>query len=165
MGRTFRQVIVGMLTFGSLGGWLFYMIFGNYAMYLEINNMLPALDIMNDQSPARMIVDVFLTLPLSHLVLLLFCIVSLIFVATTYDSASYTLASVASRELAPGDHPARWHRVFWALALAILPLTLMFIGGLQVIQSAVLVVSLPLLLIGVLMAISLLKSLRSEHSR
>jgi len=165
MGRTFRQVIVGMLTFGSLGGWLFYMIFGNYAMYLEINNLLPALDIMNNQSPARMIVEVFLTLPLSQLVLLLFCIVSLIFVATTYDSASYTLASVASRKLAPGDHPARWHRVFWALALAILPVTLMFIGGLQVIQSAVLVVSLPLLFIGVLMAVSLLKSLRSEEGR
>jgi len=41
----------------------------------------------------------------------------------------------------------------------------MFIGGLQVIQSAVLVVSFPLLFIGVLMAISLLKSLRSGQDK
>jgi BCCT family betaine/carnitine transporter len=35
MGRTFRQVILGMLSFGSLGGWLFFMVLGNYSMYLD----------------------------------------------------------------------------------------------------------------------------------
>jgi BCCT family betaine/carnitine transporter len=35
-GRTIRQVIFGMMVWGSLGGWLFYMIFGNYAMFLEV---------------------------------------------------------------------------------------------------------------------------------
>jgi len=161
MGRTFRQVILGMLAFGSLGGWLFFMILGNYSMYLELNNLLPVLEILNAQGAPQLIVQVLLTLPLKYLVLALFSIVSLIFVATTYDSASYTIASVASYKLSPGDHPARWHRVFWSMALAVLPITLMFIGGLQIIQSAVLVVSLPILVIGVLMVISLLKSLKS----
>ena len=163
MGRTFRQVILGMLVFGSLGGWLFFMILGNYSMYLELHNLLPVLDILHQQGAPRMIVSVLLTLPLKNLVLALFCIVSLIFVATTYDSASYTIASVASYKLAPGDHPARWHRVFWALALAVLPVTLMFIGGLQEIKLGVLVVSLPILVNSVLMVISLLKSLKSTE--
>jgi BCCT family betaine/carnitine transporter len=164
MGRTFRQVILGMLAFGSLGGWLFFMILGNYSMYLELNNLLPVLEILNGQGAPQLIVQVLLTLPLKYIVLALFSIVSLIFVATTYDSASYTIASVASYKLSAGDHPARWHRVFWSMALAVLPVTLMFIGGLQIIQSAVLVVSLPILIIGVLMVISLLKSLKSEEA-
>jgi BCCT family betaine/carnitine transporter len=118
---------------------------------------------MNQQGAPRLIVDVLLTLPLKYFVWGMFCVVSLVFVATTYDSASYTIASVASCKLAPGDHPAKWHRVFWALALAILPITLMFIGDLDVIKSAVLIVSLPILLIGVRMVISLLKSLKSAE--
>jgi BCCT family betaine/carnitine transporter len=55
--------------------------------------------------------------------------------------------------------------LFWAFALAILPITLMIVGGvggLKAIQSAVLVVSLPLLLIGVGIVWSLLKSLRDS---
>jgi BCCT family betaine/carnitine transporter len=53
--------------------------------------------------------------------------------------------------------------VFWAAALAVLPLTLLFIGGLRVVQTATLVVSLPLLAVGVLMAYSLLRQLRADH--
>jgi BCCT family betaine/carnitine transporter len=53
--------------------------------------------------------------------------------------------------------------VFWACALGVLPVTLMFIdGGLKVILSATIVCSLPLplLAVGVLMVLSLLKMLR-----
>ena len=49
---------------------------------------------------------------------------------------------------------------FWAFALAVLPVTLLIFGGLRAIQSAVLVVSLPVVVIGVLMTISLFKTLR-----
>ncbi|MDH5311387.1 MAG: BCCT family transporter, partial [Gammaproteobacteria bacterium] len=62
-----------------------------------------------------------------------------------------------------GQDPARWSRVFWAFALGVVPITLMFIdGGLRVILSATIVVSLPLLVIGVLMCRSLLKMLRED---
>ncbi len=37
-GRTIRQVIKGMLIYGSLGCWVFYMIIGNYSMYLTPSN-------------------------------------------------------------------------------------------------------------------------------
>ena len=49
-----------------------------------------------------------------------------------------------------------------AVALAILPITLMYIGGIRVAQTAVLLVSLPLLLVGVLMSVSLVRSLNED---
>ena len=101
-------------------------------------------------------------MPLSPLVLAVFAIVSIISVATTYDSASYTLASTATVSLHEGDNPARWHRLYWAAVLGLLPIFMMFVGGLEIIRSGVLIASLPLLLVGVLMGYSLLKSLR-EH--
>ena len=94
----------------------------------------------------------------------MFAAVAVIFLATTYDSASYTLASVSTRRLLAGESPARWNRLFWACALGILPVTLMFIdGGLKVILSTTIIVSLPLLVVGVMMCISLLKMLREDH--
>ena len=55
----------------------------------------------------------------------------------------------------------------WALtpafALAVLPVALMFIGGLKTMQVILLIVSLPILVVGVLMAISLVKSLHADH--
>ena len=73
------------------------------------------------------------------------------------------LASSATRRLEAGDEPARWHRLFWAITLTFLPLTLMFIGGLKVMQTAVLVVSLPILGVGVLMSVALVKQLSADH--
>ena len=91
-----------------------------------------------------------------------FCIMAIIFVATTYDSASYTLASSATLNIPAGDDPSRGHRVFWAFALGLLPITLMFIGGLKVMQVVLLIVSLPILIVGIVMCVSLVRSLQED---
>ena len=162
-GRTIRQVITGMLIFGSLGSWIFYMVIGNYSLFLQLEGGLDFVGIMNSVSGNAAIVAMLETLPLAVLVVLVFAVVSIVFAATTYDSASYSLASGATLHLSAGDDPARWHRVFWAFALAVLPVALMFIGGLKAMQSVLLVVSLPILVVGILMSVSLVKALRADH--
>ena len=171
-GRSIRQVILGMLCFGSLGAMLFYMVIGNYGLSLQLDGTLSVTAILREEGQAAAVVGILQQLPWPGLVTALFCLVTIVFCATTYDSASYILASSATRRLEAGDDPARWHRSFWALALAVIPLTLMFVGrltgdprtGLTVVQTATLVVSLPLLLIGVLMAIALVRQLRADHA-
>lgn len=162
-GRTLRQVILGMMGYGTLGAGLFYMVFGNFGLSLELDGVVQVTAIMEERGSANAIVAILEQLPAPWLVITLYALIALIFSATTYDSASYILASVATRQLTAGEDPNRWHRVFWAGALAILPLTLMFIGGLTVIQSATLVVSLPLIVVGVLMSVSLCKQLQQDH--
>ncbi|MDP5054085.1 MAG: BCCT family transporter [Congregibacter sp.] len=162
-GRTIRQVIAGMLLYGSLGGALFYMVLGNFSLALQLSGEVDILGIMQATDGNQAIVASFDQLPLPELAIGLFCIVSIIFSATTYDSASYTLASSATRSLHPSEDPPRWHRTFWAFALAILPITLMYIGGIKVAQTAVLIASLPILLTGVLSSVALVKVLREDH--
>jgi BCCT family betaine/carnitine transporter len=164
-GRTIRQVVLGMLLYGTLGGALFYMVLGNYSLGLQLSGELDVLAVMAEADGNQAIVAGFDQLPLAELAIALFCFVSIVFSATTYDSASYTLASSASHHLHPSEDPPRWHRTFWAIALAILPVTLMYIGGIKVAQTAVLVVSLPILLTGVLSAWCLVKSLQQDHGR
>lgn len=162
-GRTIRQVILGMLILGSLGCWVFYMVVGNFALYLELEGIVRVTEVINNESQSAAIVATLEQLPLPGLVIAVFALMAIIFVATTYDSASYTLASSATLHLRAGDDPARWHRVFWAFALGLLPITLLFIGGLKVMQVVLLIVSVPILVVGVVMCVALVKSLKENN--
>ena len=146
-GRTIRQIILGCLGYGTLGCAVFFVVLGNYAAFLELNQTVEVLRLIETMGPPGAIVAVLQTLPLSGLVLFLFTVVCIIFAATSYDSASYTLATVATRRLAEAEDPGRLHRVFWAILLGFLPITLIYMGGLRPLQSAVTLASVPLLLI------------------
>ena len=158
-GRTIRELIFGMLGFGAMGCAVFFIVLGNYALYLEMQSILDVVAIVKEQGPPMAITKVILSLPFGYWILPIVSIIALIFTATTYDSASYILASGASRNLPADKHPARWHRLFWAGALGVLPITLLFLGGLKTLQTMSIVVSLPLIFIFILMAISLMRSL------
>jgi BCCT family betaine/carnitine transporter len=161
-GRTIRQVVWGMIAFGSFGCWIFYFILGNYSLALELTDAFSVTGSLTENGMFVTIENIISTLPFGVGALSLFIVVSVISAATTYDSASYTLASTATAELKDGEHPARWHRLFWALILCLLPIFMMYVGGLQIIRSGVLVASVPLLLVGVGMIVSLIKTQR-EH--
>ncbi len=152
-----------MILFGTLGCWLFYFVMGNYSLSLELDGVMSVTGSITENGMYVTIENVISTLPAGVWALSLFIVISIISVATTYDSASYTLASTATMELKEGDNPARWHRLFWAAILGLLPIFMMFVGGLQIIRSGVLVASLPLVFVGIAMTVSLTKSLRSHQ--
>jgi BCCT family betaine/carnitine transporter len=162
-GRTLRQMIFSMLGFGTLGCTLFYGVFGNYSLWLDLEGKANIREMVADDRAAAAVAETLAQLPLAPLMLAAFIVVAFIFVATTYDSGSYTIAAAATRNLRAGVEPARWHRVFWAMALGILPATLIFVGGLRTVQSVVLVVSLPVMVVLVLMTWSFLRILRLEE--
>ena len=164
-GRTIRQIVLGMLTLGTLGSAVYYAILGNYALFLELENLLPVTQIVAEQGEAAAIVQVVASLPMGTVLLAVFCVASIVFLATTYDSASYTLASSTTASLQGEQEPARWLRLFWAVVLGMLPIALMKIGGLEALKTASLVASLPLLLVFLLMGISLWLSLRDDEGR
>ncbi|MEM9623634.1 MAG: BCCT family transporter [Pseudomonadota bacterium] len=159
-GRTIRQVIFGMLGWGSLGCGLFFIVLGNFALFTHLEGGMDVVGMVQADGPATAIARLLATLPAGEFWLLYVAVVGLIFAATTYDSAAYTLAAGATRELHESAHPARWHRLFWAFTLGFLPAALLFLGGLQVLQTASIVASLPLTLIYVVMAVSIVRLLR-----
>ena len=159
-GRTLRELIFGMVGFGTVGCALFYITVGNTAMWMDLEGLVPARELVAAGEAEQAIASIMAAIPWQPLPLIAFIVVAFIFVTTTYDSASYAISASATRQLQAGQNPARWHRVFWAFALAVLPLALMFLGGLDAIKSSVLVVSLPLLVIGVAMIVSLFRTLR-----
>ena len=171
-GRTIRQVIFGMLVYGSAGCMLFFMIMGNYAMHLDTVENAGILTTLNseDGGYVQAITQILDSLPLSKLAIGAFCLICVIFCATTYDSASYIIASAVTAKQQSGQDPAKWNRVFWAFALAALPIALLWIDANQqnrsaetAMQSILLLTSLPIIFTGALSAWSLTTQLKRHN--
>jgi BCCT family betaine/carnitine transporter len=161
-GRTIREVVLGTLGYGSLGCVLVFIVLGNYSLNLQLAGTLDVVGRLNESGGAATVIDVVMSLPLTSVVLPLFGVICFVFMATTYDSASYTLAASASRRLFASEEPAPIHRVFWAFALGALPIVLVYLDGLEPVKTAALVASLPLLVVYVLLAMSLMRMLSRD---
>lgn len=159
-GRTIRQMVVGSIFFGSLGCSAFFMVLGNYGLYLQLSGELDVVNVLNTQSPTAAIFAVLNTLPMTKLVIALFTLLAVIFTATTFDSISYILASVVQREV--DGEPHRWNRLFWAFTLCFMPAVLMFLGGLSTLQTASIFAGAPLIVIMTLMMISIIKAAKYD---
>jgi len=159
-GKTLREVIFGMLGWGSLGCALFFIVLGNYALDLELSGAYAVAQQALEESPSAAIAAIIELLPLGDFWLVFLALIGLVFVATTYDSAAYTLAAGTTTRLPMDEDPTRKLRVYWAVLLGILPVVLLYLGGLTIIQTASVVASIPLLPIYVLLGWSVVRSLR-----
>ena len=161
-GRSLREVVLGTLGYGTLGCSVFFLILGGTAHHQEMVGQVPVLELVESGQGPMAVVEVLGALPTDQVLLPLFVLICIIFGATSYDSAAYILASCATKSLPAHSHPARWHRVFWAFAIGGLPISLIYVGGLTSLQSAVVVTSVPLLLVFVLLAMALMRGLRQD---
>lgn len=155
-GRTIKQMVFGALFFGSLGCAVFFIILGNYGLWLQLSGSHDVVAVLNEQGATAAIYAVLHTLPMAKLAIAVFVVLAVIFTATTFDSISYILASVVQREV--DGEPHRWNRLFWAFALCLMPAALMFLGGLSTLQTASIFAGAPLLVIMVLLMLSLIKA-------
>ena len=158
-GRSLRQVILGMLLFGTLGTWLFYMILGGFAMNLELSGEFAVLQSMNSVGHADTAIAVVKNLPLETFMIFIFCLITIIFVTTSYDSMSYVISYHVLKTSNENKEPDKKLRLFWALILGILPAALVIYSDHSVALDIILITSLPLMLIYPLMAISIYREL------
>ena len=113
-GRTLGQLIWGVLGFGTLGCTLCFVVFGGYSLHLDQEQGQGIIAAFADNKYGA-VIQVVTSLPLGKWILPLFFLLCVSFAATTYDSASYTLAAAATRRLPVDEDPARWHRIVWAV--------------------------------------------------
>ena len=159
-GRTIREMIVGSIFFGTLGCFLFFMVLGNFGLYLQLSGQLDVVEILNNQSPTAAIFAILGELPMRYFVIGTYTLLALIFTATTFDSISYILASVVQTELE--EEPMRWNRLFWAFALSVMPIALLLLGGLETLQTASIVGGAPLLVVALLLCMAIVKVARFD---
>ena len=163
-GRTIREVVLGMLGWGTFGCAIVYIVLGGYGINLQITETLAVSELVNTQGVAPAIIEIFKTLPLSGLVLLAVALSGIVMLATTFDSAAYVMACASTKQLGEGQEPERANRLFWCFAIAIVPLVFLFLGGLKTMQTASVITALPLLVVISLMMYTTIKYIKEDHA-
>lgn len=163
-GRTIRQFVVFVILIPSLVSFVWFSIFGGVAIDLQLHRGV--------DMPARLAEGtesaLFNTLsdyPLSTITIALAIFLVAIFFVTGADSASIVMSMLSQN----GDpEPRRWLVVFWGVATGAVAAVLLYSGGedpsagLSALQTGVILIAGPFLLVLIAMCVALWKSLRQE---
>jgi BCCT family betaine/carnitine transporter len=156
--KTVRELIFGALIVGSLGCIFHIGVLSNISIYAYENGILEAPKIYVDQSMTShaLVIETISSLDYGTFFLILFTIIAVVFLCTTYDSLSYILATASMKNFK--DKPSRSLRVFFAIILMIQPALIMFLGGKDSFMWLLVVISVPLILIYLFLILSIIKN-------
>ncbi|WP_232336499.1 BCCT family transporter [Mucilaginibacter aquatilis] len=159
-GRTIKSFIAAVLILPTLFNCIWFTIFGNSAIWLDLNVAEGALSSLVNDKDALMFR--FLEyLPLAKISSYLVIGIIIIFFVTSADSGILVMDSISTRN---NESSPNWQKVFWGLLLATLALMLLNAGGLQALQTMTLITALPFSVIMIFFAIALMKGLIIDHN-
>ena len=159
-GRSIREFIAAVLIIPTLFNFIWMSVFGNSAMWIDLNIANGALSALVSDPDALMFR--FLEyLPLSDILSLAVVCIIMIFFVTSADSGILVMDSISTKN---SSKSPKIQIVFWGLLLAALALMLLNAGGLQALQTMTLITALPFAVIMILFVVSLMKALIIDYS-
>ncbi|WP_264434225.1 BCCT family transporter [Flavobacterium agricola] len=159
-GRTIREFITAVLLIPTLFNFIWMSVFGNTAIWLDINVADGALSLLSI-NPDALMFEFFDFLPFSQITNYLTISIIIIFFVTSADSGLYVMNSIATKNARISP---KWQTVSWGILLAVLALLLLNAGGLNALQSMTLITALPFAVIMLLFIVSLVKALSIDSS-
>ncbi|MDG2228603.1 MAG: BCCT family transporter [Gammaproteobacteria bacterium] len=165
-GRTIKEFILGVVFLPSLIVFIWLSVFGNAAIYQEFTTAGSLANAINEDIS----VSLFIFLeqyPVSTLLMGLSLINILTFFVTSSDSGALVTAMMTSsnQKNSLQHDPAIMTRVFWALTLGIIAIILLMGGGLDALQTSVIVTGLPFAMIAFVAARNLYKQLKIDSNK
>ncbi|PRY14205.1 choline/glycine/proline betaine transport protein [Pontibacter ummariensis] len=157
-GRTIREFVLGVLIVPSLLSFLWMTVFGSTALRQVLAGETAIAEaVAVDISTALFVF--FEQLPFSTILSVIGILLVAGFFVTSSDSGSLVVDSLTSGGRA--DSPVGI-RIFWALAEGAVAAVLLLGGGLQALQTAVIITGLPFTIILLVMCYSLYRGLSEE---
>lgn len=165
-GRTIRSVVINTIVSGSLGCFLYFGVLGSLSLERQLSGVVDMVGLLGSGADTAAIIEVMRSLPLGAVFMILFCISSLLFLATTLDGAAFTMASTSTVGLKQGEDPHPVLRLFWCVMLALVPLTMIFIGAdINTIKSCAFITSVPVIFIMIILLYGWLKWMNADYGR
>ncbi|GAB5348460.1 BCCT family transporter [Alteriqipengyuania sp. 357] len=156
-GRTLREFVLGVVLVPSLMGFIWMTVVGGTAVQLELNGTAGGaiLDAtISDQLFATL--SVMLTGPMATLMAGLVVILLMTYLITSADSAILIINTINGA--GEDDSDRRRHILFWGGALGLVVASMLILGGIDALQTTMILGALPFSLVVVLMALSLVKA-------
>ena len=162
-GRTIRQLVLGTIAWGALGTLTYLSITGAFALHLELNNVLPLSNILQESGLYAVTATIAAHLPFGNLSLVFFIVLCIVFYATTMDSAAFVAACVCSKQLRASQEPQVSMRVAWISVMFLMTMGVTLSGSLSAVQSLTVIGSLPIIPILIIMSVSLVQRLNARR--
>ncbi|WP_216912631.1 BCCT family transporter [Nocardia noduli] len=156
-GRTIREFLIGVLLVPSGATVVWFCVMGGSAIRLTSTGVA---DLAANAADAEASLFGMLdALPLGTVTSWLSVILVMTYFVTSADSASLVMGSLTSRG---SMHPPSWLVVTWGTLMAAVAAVLLVAGGLQSLQTATILVSLPFLLVMLALCWALMRELRED---
>lgn len=160
-GRTVREFVLGVVVVPSLLGFVWFSTFGGTALWEQIYggvDLAGALAAGHETVLFRMYDALPLSGPLSGVSILLL----IIFFITSADSAVLVLGLMSNES---ADDPSLARKFAWGIAIAVIAAAMLIAGGLDALQTLIIVAALPFSLLMVAVMVSLYRVLMQEALR
>ncbi len=163
-GRTIRQTILGAYISGVSATFTAFIVFGNYGLYQQVTGKVDAAGmIASGASPAETILQIFDTLPLREVAIVLLILAMIAFYASTFDALTMVIASYSVKDIKENEEPSRKLRVFWSIVFIVLPIALLFNDStLTMLQTLSICAALPIMIVIGMVIASFIKNLRNH---
>ncbi|EFX92720.1 transporter, betaine/carnitine/choline family [Actinobacillus ureae ATCC 25976] len=158
-GRTIREFVFGVLALPSLFSILWFTVFGNSVIWLDLNQAQSTLA-QFVSTPETLLFKFLDNLPLSTLTGLVVLFSIALFFITSADSGIYVLNNIASRDKSLSS--PRWQAVMWGVLMSAVAITLLATGGLANLQTMTLITALPFSILMAIMCVSLWLGLSAD---
>ncbi|OFB61384.1 BCCT family transporter [Synergistes jonesii] len=147
-GRSIRSVVANTILSGSAGCFLFFGVLGSLSMQRSITKVVNVVDMLNAGQDNAAIVQILRSLPGGPILMIIFCISTILFLATTLDGAAYTMSTTTTVGLRNNEEPNPMLRLFWCIMLSLVPLTMIFIkANLNTIKTCAIITAIPIVFI------------------
>ncbi|UAL30045.1 BCCT family transporter [Nocardioides rotundus] len=164
-GRSIRQFVVYVILMPSLVSFIWFSIMAGSAFDLQLNKGMNLGKVLTDAGTEGVFFEVLREYPLASVTVVLAVFLVAIFFITGADSASIVMGMLSQNGQ---EEPKRWLIIFWGAAQGAVASVLLWSGGddLQVgllaLQTLVIIVAGPFMLVIIAMCVSLMKALRQE---
>lgn len=159
--KSLRQIIFGTIFIGSIGCIFSMLILSNLSISLFENESINGPNLIENNLITResLVVETLSSLNYSNILLIVFSVILIIFLCTTYDSATYVLASASMKK--SSMESSKSLRVLFAILLVVQPTLLMYLNGVDSFKWIMVIFSVPLLFIYLMLIYSILKNVYS----
>jgi glycine betaine transporter len=142
-GRTIREYLLGVMIVPSLLSAFWFSVLGGTAIYLERFKGIQIINNTNEEITS-VLFETLRHLPFGEILSFFSIILILIFFVTSADSATFVLGMFSSE----GDpDPNVKTKIIWGSFVSILASALLYLGGLEALQTIAIIISFPFTLL------------------
>ncbi|MDZ7790825.1 MAG: BCCT family transporter [Xanthomonadales bacterium] len=140
-GRTVREMILAVAVMAPIATTIWFTLLGGSGIYHQMAGSFDLTDALNAFEFDVATLTVAQALPGGTWMAAAILLLTTIFVATTGDSMSYSIAMVGAGH----DQPHPWIRVFWGGAMALMAAILLYMGSgsISVLQQFIVLTAIP----------------------